>query len=702
MKAIDLKKHSTSPINPMYLSRHLIHAIVLIAVLAATCTLSASTVVAPQDQHHRATRLITHFLNRYHYKDFTIDDALSEQVLEAYIASLDPNRSYFLKKDIDGFEAFRFGMDDALKLKNLDIPFEMFRLYQTRVDQRVAYAQGLLDQVFDFDLHEELLVDRSESLWASSVDDLNEIWRKRVKNDVLNLRLAEKEPDEIKETLDKRYRSITRRSQLDPEDVYQLFINAFAGTLEPHTKYLSPRTSENFAIRMSLSLQGIGALLRAEGDYTLVERIIPGGPADQSNLLHASDRIVGIAQQDEKDFKDVVGWRLEEVVELIRGEKDTTVRLQILPGSEGPTAKIKEIEITRDEIALEEQAAKSEIIHIQDNARDSKIGIIEIPAFYIDFAAYQRGDSDFRSTTRDVEQLISELKQENIDALVLDLRGNGGGSLTEAVQLAGLFIDEGPVVQVQDSSGRVRVHRDRDPNISYRGPLVVLVNRYSASASEIVASAIQDYQYGIVVGEATFGKGTVQQLIDLNSFAKDSKAKLGQLKATIAQYFRISGDSTQHKGVEPDIDFRTIFADEEYGERALKNALPWSSISAIKHPYGVIDRQIIEVAADLHRARITDDEKYSALLETMQFDYELRSKNTVSLLESTREERHARAETVRENRDALLKSKQDPATESEDEEEYLDVLLEETAHIASDLAQLLEPHYSSSFGERGL
>ena len=546
----------------MYASRQLPIVLALIAVLVSVPCSGVSAQVVPLDQHERATRLITHFLDKYHYKDFSIDDFLSEQILEAYVSALDPNRSYFHQEDIKGFEVFRFGMDEVLNQRRLDAPFAMFRLYQDRVNERVTYALGLVDQEFDFDVHEEFHFDRTDSDWAQGIEGLNEIWRKRVKNDVLSLRLAGETEDEIRETLDKRYRSIIRRSQLDAEDVYQLFINAFTSTIEPHTKYLSPRTSENFAIRMSLSLQGIGALLRAEGDYTLVESIIPGGPADLSKLLHASDRIVGIAQQDDTRFEDVVGWRLEEVVELIRGAKDTVVRLQILPGAEGPSAKVKEIQITRDEITLEEQAAKSEIINIQDEVRQIKVGVINVPTFYIDFAAYQRGESDYRSTTRDVEQLIAELKQNDVDALVLDLRGNGGGSLNEATQFAGLFIDEGPVVQVQDSSGNVRVHRDRDPKISYQGPLVVLVDRFSASASEIVASAIQDYQYGMVVGETTFGKGTVQQLIDLNSFGSNTKARLGQLKTTIAQYFRINGNSTQHKGVVPDIDFQTIYADE--------------------------------------------------------------------------------------------------------------------------------------------
>ncbi len=683
----------------MNVPRQLPLALTLIVALASTPYSGASAQIVPLDQHERATRLITHFLDKYHYQDFDIDDFLSGQILDAYLGALDPNRSYFHSEDIEGFETFRFGMDEALNQRKLDAPFAMFRLYQDRVNERVSYALSLVDQEFDFDVHEEFLVDRSNSDWAQGVEGLNEIWRKRVKNDVLSLRLAGETPDEIRETLGKRYRSITRRSQLDAEDVYQLFINAFTSTLEPHTKYLSPRTSENFAIRMSLSLQGIGALLRAEGDYTLVESVIPGGPADLSNLLHASDRIVGVAQQDETEFEDVVGWRLEEVVELIRGAKDTVVRLQILPGAEGPSAKVKEIQITRDEITLEEQAAKSEIIDIQDEARHIRVGVIDVPAFYIDFAAYQRGESDYRSTTRDVEQLISGLKQDNVDALVLDLRGNGGGSLNEATQFAGLFIDEGPIVQVQDSRGNVRIHRDRDPKISYQGPLVVLVDRFSASASEIVASAIQDYQYGIVVGETTFGKGTVQQLIDLNSFDSSSKTKLGQLKTTIAQYFRINGNSTQHKGVVPDIDFQTIYADEEHGERALKNAMPWSSISAIRHSYGMVDRKIVGTASDLHKSRIMDDKKYRSLMEMIQLDYELRNKSTISLLESTRKKEHEQAEAIRANREDLLKTGQTPSAEGE-EEEFVDVLLEETAHIAADLVKLLEAQHSSAFGDR--
>ena len=670
-----------------------------ISLCAASYSYSTtSNVLAPEKQHNRATKLITHFLDKYHYKDINIDNTLSDQILSSYIEALDPNRSYFYQKDIDSFQIFRFKLDDAISKTELSAPFQMFRLYQARVDERVLFALDQLKTKFDFNVDEELIIDRSELAWANNNHELNEIWRKRVKNDVLTLRLADKKPSEIKETLEKRYKGIAKRSeQIDAEDVYQLFINAFASTLEPHTNYLSPRTSENFEIRMSLSLEGIGALLRTDGEYTVVEKVIPGGPADLSDLLHGSDRIVGIAQQNEKEFKDVVGWRLEEVVALIRGAKGTNVKLQILPGDEGQAAKIKEIKITRDKIKLEEQAAKSEVIEIDENNQKYKIGVIDVPTFYIDFTAYQRGEKDYRSTTRDVDKLLTNLKSEKIDAIILDLRGNGGGSLTEATQLMGLFIDEGPIVQVQDSSGHIEVHRDRDSNISYHGPLVVLVDRYSASASEIVASAIQDYRRGIVVGETTFGKGTVQQLVDLNNFSSGDDAKLGQLKATIAQYFRVDGGSTQHQGVIPDIDFQTIFENEEHGERALKNALPASSITPVKHHIGDIDTQIINQTSKMHTSRVKANEKFNSLLEIFQLDYDVRNQKTVSLLESTRKQEYQRVEVTRNEYQEILKDTDENLSKLDDDEEFIDVLLDETAHIAADLTKQLEAKNSSSF-----
>ena len=696
---MDISKMSLTTLQkPTQYLIALIVAIITILASASQSQGNSSISLSPLNEHSRSTKLITRFLSKYHYKTFKINNSLSDQIFDSYIEALDPNRSYFYQKDIDSFQIFRYKLDDALNHPELNAPFQMFRLYQARVDERTLHALDLLKEKFNFSINEKLIIDRSKLDWAVDKDELDEIWRKRVKNDVLALRLAEKDAGEIKDTLAKRYKGIAKRSQqIDAEDVYQLFINAFASTLEPHTNYLSPRTSENFEIRMSLSLEGIGALLRTDGEYTLVEKIIPGGPADLCGLLHATDRIVGIAQQNEKEFNDVVGWRLEEVVEQIRGTKDTKVKLQILPGKEGQTAKIKEIHITRDKIKLEEQAARSEVIEIHDESKVFKIGVIDIPAFYIDFAAYQRGESDYRSTTRDVDNLIKQLKSEKIDALILDLRSNGGGSLTEATQLTGLFIDEGPIVQVRDSNGHIEVHRDLDTNISYQGPLIVLVDRFSASASEILASAIQDYHRGMVVGETTFGKGTVQQLVDLNNFDSTRDEKLGQLKATIAQYFRINGGSTQHRGVVPDIDFHTNFTSDEYGERALKNALPWTSISPISHHYGFIDEQIIKNTASMHDSRIKVDDKFNSLVNILQLDSELRNKKTISLLESTRKKEYEKIESIRAANQKFLKNTEANLNKLDDDEQYIDVLLDETAHIATDLAKFLKSHRSTSF-----
>jgi len=682
-------------------TQYLITLIVAIIMILATTTQSqanSSTSLFPLKEHSRSTKFITYFLDKYHYKSFRINNSLSDQIFDSYIGTLDPNRSYFYQKDIDSFQIFRYKLDDALNHTELNAPFQMFRLYQARVDERTLHALDLLKEKFNFSINEELIIDRSELDWAADKNELDEIWRKRVKNDILVLRLAKKDMDEIKETLVKHYKGIVKHNQqVDAEDVYQLFINAFASTLDPHTHYLSPRTSENFEIRMSLSLEGIGALLRTDGEYTLVEKIIPGGPADLSDLLHATDRIVGIAQQNEKEFNNIIGWRLEKVVEQIRGPKDTKVKLQILPGKEGQTAKIKEIHITRAKIKLEGQAAESEVIEIRDESKVFKIGVVHVPTFYIDFAAYQRGESDYRSTTRDVNNLIKQLKSEKIDALILDLRGNTGGSLTEATQLTGLFINEGPIVQVRDSSGHIKIHRDPDACISYQGPLVVLVDRLSASASEILASAIQDYRRGMVVGETTFGKGTVQQLVDLNSFDSARDEKLGQLKATVAQYFRINGGSTQYRGVVPDIDFHTNFIVADYGERVLKNALPWTSISPISHHYGFVDELVIKNTASMHDSRIKADDKFNSLVKMLQLDSELRNRKTISLLESTRKKEYEKVESTHTANQELSINTEANLNNLDDDKQYIDVLLNETAHIATDLAKFLKSHRSSSF-----
>lgn len=598
----------------------------------------------PEPEHRRATRLITHFVSNYHYRSLPLDDALSRRILARYLETLDPLRSYLLQSDVDEFNAQADRIDDYLRSATLAPLFDIFVRFRERIEERAAFAAGLLDQPFDFSLDESLDIDREDAPWAESRAALDELWRKRVKNDFLSLKLAGKDEDDIRKTLNERYTGLARRTaQLSSDDVFQTFMNAYATAVDPHTAYFSPRTSENFKIRMSLSLEGIGAVLQSENEMTLVREIVPGGPADLSGKLHAEDRIVGIAQDDDGGAVDVVGWRLDDVVDLIRGPKGSVVRLEVLPKGTplgGPTHTVA---ITRDTIKLEEQAAKGSIRTVEG---DTRLGVIDLPTFYMDFEGRSAGREDYRSTTRDVRKIIADLSEQGIDGLIVDLRGNGGGSLNEATELTGLFIDTGPVVQVRDSQGRLVVEKDSDSGVAYSGPLLVLVDRNSASASEIFAGAIQDYRRGLLVGEPTFGKGTVQNLVDLDRRDPSMKGKLGQLKMTIAQFFRVNGSSTQHRGVEPDIVLPTAPRDEDYGERSLENALPWASIEPAKYVRVAFADNELPGLRTAHEQRIAHDDSFQALLASEKAVDEAREKTTVSLQESVR-----RAEYQQSRRD---------------------------------------------------
>ena len=649
-----------------------------------------STTLSPTVDHLRATKIITDFLSRYHYRKVKLDDEFSATIFKNFLDTLDPSKSYFLATDIARFDKYKFTLDDALRANNLLPAYSIFSTYQKRVSERIEYALLMIDKDFDFNKIESFNVEREDASWPYTTKQQNDLWRKRIKNDVLSLLLADKDDDEIKKTLVKRYSSIAKRtSQLDEDDIFQLYINAYATAIDPHTSYLSPRSFDNFEIRMSLSLEGIGALLRTDGDHTIVERIIPGGPADLGDQLHAKDKIIGISQQTEKEFTDVVGWRLEEVVDLIRGPKDTVVKLQILPGDKGDGAAVEEISITRNKIKLEEQAATKDVIEITQANKTQKVGIVTIPTFYLDFNAFQNGDTDYRSTTRDVADLLDELTSEGIDALVLDLRSNGGGSLIEATHLSGLFIDKGPIVQVRDSSGHIEIHKDKDENISYHGPMVVLVDRFSASASEIVASALQDYGRAIVVGETTFGKGSVQQLVDLNRFGRKNDANLGQLKATIAQYYRINGESTQHRGVEPDIPFEASYDKSKQGERSLDNALPWTKISPMQFDNRHISKQIVDNLSSKHYERTKEDEKYQSLIKLYNLNESLQNNTELSLNKDEREKSFSKLENDRKKFEKLIGLKEsdndDEENNSEEEDITSDVLLIEAANISADL-----------------
>lgn len=676
-------------------------AVAVIPVHAAERQVAIADLV-PSDEHKRATRIILDLMRRYHYRKVDVDDELSRRFFERYLESLDPNRSFFFASDIARFEKYRTQFDDALRYAQLDAAFEIFKAFRTRMAERAAFAQSLLDREFDFARVEQYQFDREDASWAVDGAALDELWRKRVKNDILELRLAGRKADEIRDTLSKRYARMGRRvTQLNANDVYQFFVNAYTVTIEPHTAYFSPRTSANFKIRMSLSLEGIGAALQTENEYTVVRRIIAGGPAALSKQLQVDDRIVGVGQGKTDPIEDVVSWRLEDVVDLIRGPKSSTVRLQILPGKALPGTPPKTISLVRDKINLEERAAKRSIVEIGEGASAVKIGVINVPTFYLDSAGRAKGVPNYRSTTRDVRRLVRELEAEKVAGLIIDLRGNSGGSLVEATELTGLFIESGPVVQIKDSQGRTQVNRDPDPSIAYSGPLAVLVDRRSASASEIFSAAIQDYQRGIVIGEPTFGKGTVQNLFDL-----DRRGGLGQLKVTIAQFFRINGEGTQHRGVVPDIIYPTAGDSKSHGERGLENALPWAAIQPARYrpvqPHGSYQQ-----AEALHRQRIKSDPQFALLLEEIDSQRRVRDLKSVSLLEADRKREwdlRRKERDARERRLRTILGEPEPPAESEssdarassattDEEDEArtarrDILLKEAANILLDLINL--------------
>jgi len=606
--------------------------------------------LVPSRANRQSTLLITSVIGQYHYRKVPLDDAFSARIMTRYLDTLDSNRSFFTREDVETFSVYNDKLDNAIKRAWLDPAFNIFRIYRKRLDEQVGLALSLLDKEFDFSKDEEYRFDRTEAPWAENQAALDELWRKRVKNEVLGLRLADKDDEGIRKILTDRYKGLIRRThQLSADDVFQIFINAYTLTLEPHTSYMSPSISENFDISMRLSLEGIGAVLSVKNEHTVVQRTVPGGPAALSGKVHAGDRIAAVGQDEDGEMVDVVGWRLQDVVELIRGPKDSVVRLQILPEDVGVGGPPKMVVIVRDKIKLEDQAVKKTIIEGIDGMGEGRIGVITVPAFYRDFQAYSRGDKNFRSTTRDVRKLLTELTEEGVDGVVVDLRQNGGGSLVEATELTGLFIKTGPVVQVKDARGRLDIEMDQDPDIAYRGPLAVLVNRNSASASEIFAGAIQDYRRGIIIGEPTFGKGTVQTLIDLNNLVAAGTEQLGRLRLTMAQFFRVNGGSTQFRGVVPDIVYPTAPVSIDHGERALDNALPWARIDAVN--YSVGHSPDVGLLQERHLSRIKSDVGFILLAEENEILQNVRNEHTVSLVETKRKGKwEARNKRLRDSR----------------------------------------------------
>lgn len=534
----------------------------------------------PKAVYGKEAKVIAYILDNNHYRKILLNDSLSSVILTQFIKSLDNNKTYFTSQDLKSFEKYRYLIDDLTKAENVDVAFEIYDVFKKRFDERMRYITGtLVKQDFDYTTNEYYETDRDKETWPKDEAELNEVWRKIIKSQALSLKLAGKNKAEIQEKLTERYdrliKSYTR--DINAEDVFSMYMNSITEAYDPHTNYFSPAAADRFKQSISLSLEGIGARLQTDNDYTKVVEVIPGGPAEKSNLVHINDRIIAVGQAD-GDMVDVVGWRIDDVVKLIKGPKGTKVRLKILPAATGVNGAPEEIQLIRDKIKLEDQQAKKTMINYQKNGKNMKLGVIRLPSFYMDFEEYQKGNPNYTSTTRDVQKLIKELQQENMDGLVLDLRDNGGGSLTEAIDLTGIFIKNGPVVQVKNSSNRVEVGADDDPAIVYNGPLVVLTNRFSASASEIFAGAIQDYHRGVVVGESTYGKGTVQTVIDLDKFIQDPNNEVGQLKLTFQKFYRVTGSSTQHKGVTPDVKLPTALDPEQFGESSSPSALPWDEI----------------------------------------------------------------------------------------------------------------------------
>ncbi|HLT13831.1 MAG TPA: carboxy terminal-processing peptidase [Marinobacter sp.] len=654
--------------------------------------------VSPTIDQARANILIARQLQFTHFRDLGISDELSGDVFDAYLNYLDSQRIYLTQQDIDALASVRNRLGSALKTGQLQPGFDIYNLVQQRVIERLKFAQSVIDKgigELDFSAVETIQVDRSEAPWEADTEALDKLWIKRIKNAVLAQRLNGSDDEAIEESLLRRYEGQLKRAyQARSEDAFQAYMNAFTGMWDPHTSYFSPRTSENFNINMSLSLEGIGAVLQSDNEYTKVVRLVPGGPASKQGQLQPADRIVSVGQEGDKPV-NVIGWRLDEVVDLIRGPRNSTVSLEVIPANASDETVTRNIAIKRDEVKLEEQSASKDVIELDRKGETYKIGVITIPTFYADFQAMQAGDPEYKSTTRDVRKLINELKHDGVDGVVMDLRNNGGGALHEANDLVGLFIDKGPTVQIRNANNDVQVLEDEDPAVVYDGPLVVLVNRMSASASEIFAGAIQDYGRGLVVGSQTFGKGTVQAVRPLNH---------GQLKITQSKFYRVSGGSTQHRGVIPDIEIPSRIDKSRIGEDALDHALPWDQIEAVPHSRYFDFSGVIDELRKRHDDRFASSPEFSLLQKEIEFLNQQREMDYVSLNLEERTSHHSQIENTRltiansrrelrgeepfETLEDLEQWQDEQAADLDTTDDELDFVIREGGHIMADLLEL--------------
>lgn len=622
---------------------------------------SDSTDLVPKPHFASEAQLAAQILSTYHFRKISFNDSLSSVILDDYIETLDNNKSYFLQSDIEEFKKYRYVLDDYTKEGQIEPAYDIYKVFKQRFDERMDYIYGtLLNYDYDFTIDEYYNTDRSEEPWSKDEAELNDQWRKIVKSQALSLTLNGKEKNEIAKTIKTRYDRFKKSiDQYNTEDVFELYMNTIAEAFDPHSNYFSPKTSDRFQQNMSLSLEGIGARLQNDNDFTKVVEILPGGPAMKSDAIHADDRIIAVGQGEEGEMVDIIGWRVDDVVTLIKGPKGTTVRLEILPAETGVNGPSETITLVREKIKLEDMEAKAEVIPVTRNGSSFEVGVITLPSFYMDFEAYQKGDPNYNSTTRDVKRLVNELKAKEVDGILIDLRNNGGGSLSEAIDLTGLFIENGPVVQVKTASNKVEVGEDEDPELVYNGPLAVLINRFSASASEIFAGAIQDYHRGVVLGETTFGKGTVQSVIDLGRYINLPEGeKAGELKLTLQKFYRVTGSSTQHLGVSPDVNFPSAFEAKEFGESSRPSALPWDQIKSTKFkPSNQISPQMISALNQDYTKRLESDKDLIQLVDETAELKENISRTKISLNEDIRKKEIEDAEKRKAARNDLSGTK---------------------------------------------
>ncbi len=692
----------------------LILIVLAFALLALNTTLAAPELV-PLQQQSQAALISAEVFMRHHYKRIPLDDAASAKIFDNYLKTLDGEKLFFMQSDLDQLADARSKMDDAILKQDLSIPFAIYNLYQRRVTERINFARSLLLKGFDFDKKEYYQYTRKNATWSKSVSEMDDLWRRRVKNDWLRLKLAGQDDKSIVETLSKRYdNSLSSLSKIKSEDVFQYFMSAYATTIDPHTDYFGLRAADDFDVSMKLSIVGIGAVLQEKDEYTTIRELVAGGPAALSGKLKVGDRILGVGQGEHLPVAEVVGQRLDDTVALIRGAEDTTVRLDILPAAATLDGQHSVISLVRKKISLDKQAAKKEIFELKEGAITRRIGVITLPGFYLDFEARLRGDKNYKSATRDVSRLLTQFKKDKVDSVLIDLRNNGGGSLDEAIELTGLFIDKGPVVQELDSKGKVNVSSDTHAGLVWSGPLGILINRGSASASEIFAAAIQDYGRGIIIGETSFGKGTVQSVVNLDQLVKSDKPKYGELKMTIAQFFRINGGTTQLHGVKPDIRLPTMTDEEDFGESSYRNALPWSQIKPASYLRYADLTGIFPKLLAMHNRRVSSDKDFQYLKEDIAEFEERRQKNQISLNEAERRaERQAQEAKIKlreksQGRAAGKPSLQDDGLQSNERnldadlameqarKNAKDVLLNEAVHIVSDEVGLLTTNLAAN------